>query len=584
MADGTTYDIRVQAESLGVDASAEQVNQLAASLQETAAVSTQFDSAIAAARTQLSAASEVASASASALSAAEAKYSQLERSANIAARAVEKAALAGKDTAALQARADEAAAALQAQAAAVDDARAAATEAAAAEKKLAESLKTLEKAAKDAAKETDDVGDSFSLADIKAGELGGAMGQLGGPFGKISQSGLMVTDSLQKVAGALGPMGAAAVAGAVAFVALGSAAVYAYAKLAIFAVTSNKEAMERLNKATEGLKTNLGKLFTGVPVSKFVDSFEDVLSIFEEGTATSNALKTLIETMLTPLFDSAPQAAAIVKAAFKGMVLGAIEIAIAAVRVRNAVLRLIPKEVRQDLSELVSGIDQTKTAMYAGAAIAIVLAVAFGVLAVAVAILAAILITSMVISIMILIAPFLLLIAIVMLVVYAIEELPGAIGAAVDWLLGLGEAGVQAAADMISGLVNGIKSGAGAFVDAVRNLAQSAIGALKSTLGIASPSKVFAELGVNTTMGFARGVDDSAPEAQSALESMVSPEDAAKAGQVEPTQVSNTTSSGGNTFYVTVNGGGTAEDNVSAFEAWFVARMNAEALAVGGAG
>jgi hypothetical protein len=60
---------------------------------------------------------------------------------------------------------------------------------------------------------------------------------------------------------------------------------------------------------------------------------------------------------------------------------------------------------------------------------------------------------------------------------------------------------------MIDGIVNALVSGPGAILDAVGGLADAAIGGLKSVLGIASPSRVFKELGSQTSAGFALGIE-----------------------------------------------------------------------------
>jgi TP901 family phage tail tape measure protein len=65
----------------------------------------------------------------------------------------------------------------------------------------------------------------------------------------------------------------------------------------------------------------------------------------------------------------------------------------------------------------------------------------------------------------------------------------------------------EMASQLIDGLVNGIEDGAQWVIDAVANLGNSAIDALKDTLGIQSPSKEFAKLGVMTATGFGNGFD-----------------------------------------------------------------------------
>lgn len=64
-----------------------------------------------------------------------------------------------------------------------------------------------------------------------------------------------------------------------------------------------------------------------------------------------------------------------------------------------------------------------------------------------------------------------------------------------------------AAQNFISGLVNGIKNGVGMVVQAAKNLGASLLSGIKSTLGIASPSKEAARLGQFTAQGFQAGMN-----------------------------------------------------------------------------
>jgi phage-related protein len=71
--------------------------------------------------------------------------------------------------------------------------------------------------------------------------------------------------------------------------------------------------------------------------------------------------------------------------------------------------------------------------------------------------------------------------------------------------------------DIIDGIKKGISNGVGALKDAVKNAANDALNAAKRTLGIASPSKAFAELGGFTMQGMALGVARESPKAVSAV-------------------------------------------------------------------
>ncbi|KAF1021878.1 MAG: hypothetical protein GAK30_01567 [Paracidovorax wautersii] len=70
---------------------------------------------------------------------------------------------------------------------------------------------------------------------------------------------------------------------------------------------------------------------------------------------------------------------------------------------------------------------------------------------------------------------------------------------------------LQAGADMMTGLVNGITSKLAAVRDAIGNAADGAIGWFKDKLGIHSPSRVFIEAGRNVGEGAAIGIDRTRP-------------------------------------------------------------------------
>lgn len=59
---------------------------------------------------------------------------------------------------------------------------------------------------------------------------------------------------------------------------------------------------------------------------------------------------------------------------------------------------------------------------------------------------------------------------------------------------------------IIEGFTNGILAGTGSVISAISKLAGAAVGALKTLLGIASPSKVFTKLGEFSSMGFVKGL------------------------------------------------------------------------------
>lgn len=90
-------------------------------------------------------------------------------------------------------------------------------------------------------------------------------------------------------------------------------------------------------------------------------------------------------------------------------------------------------------------------------------------------------------------------------VVQWFKDLPGRVFGAIGDFVGRL---VQLGKDLIQGLIDGIKAMVRRVIDSVTGVINDALGAAKSLLGIASPSKVFRELGVNVGEGLALGIKD----------------------------------------------------------------------------
>jgi phage-related protein len=86
----------------------------------------------------------------------------------------------------------------------------------------------------------------------------------------------------------------------------------------------------------------------------------------------------------------------------------------------------------------------------------------------------------------------------------------------VGWVGGMGSKLYNAGADLIRGFLNGISSMVGALVEKAKNVAGSAIDAVKNKLGIHSPSRVFAAIGRFLGLGLINGIDKTARAASNA--------------------------------------------------------------------
>lgn len=103
-------------------------------------------------------------------------------------------------------------------------------------------------------------------------------------------------------------------------------------------------------------------------------------------------------------------------------------------------------------------------------------------------------------------------------VVQTALELPGKI------LAGIGALGTtlfSSGQDLINGFINGVKDKATSIAKAALKVVTDAVNGVKDFLGIASPSKLFAELGGFVGEGFIQGIDGQAAGVSSAMQSLV---------------------------------------------------------------
>jgi hypothetical protein len=258
----------------------------------------------------------------------------------------------------------------------------------------------------------------------------------------------------------------------------------------------------------ERARVNVGKIFAGVDIEPFLAGLASVLSLLDASTASGQALRRMATTMLQPVINTATAAAPIVRDFFRGMVIGALLMAVAVLRVRNAI------------SDAFGGaslpIDTMRVALYAGVAVAVVLVAALTSLVVVMAIVA----VAIALFALPFVIGFAIIVAAIALVVAAFTAIVSAVSSAYDYVASIDFGGVGSA--MMQGLVDGITAGAGAVMSALRSLAEDMKTTITSALRIGSPSKVFAEFGAHTSGGFAEGVTSGAPRVQSAIESMVS--------------------------------------------------------------
>jgi hypothetical protein len=271
-----------------------------------------------------------------------------------------------------------------------------------------------------------------------------------------------------------------------------------------------------LNVQVSKMHENFAGLFDDLKIETLLEGISAVTSLFSASTRSGQALKAIMSAAFQPLVSGAAAAMPIVKRFFQGIIIAALVVGIAVLKIRNWIRSTFgdPQVVKQT--------DLMKVALWAGAAAVGVLGVAFvatfGLITAAlvaampfiwagVAALGALALQGLILA-----APFILgAIAIGALIAagYQLYRL----WKEIDWK-SLGTA-------LIEGIVGGIKASGKWLLDTVKNLGADALGALKGVLGIASPSKAFARLGSAIPQGVAVGVDEGKGTAQKAVEGVV---------------------------------------------------------------
>jgi hypothetical protein len=245
-----------------------------------------------------------------------------------------------------------------------------------------------------------------------------------------------------------------------------------------------KAQMLSLGVQQQKLKESISHLFDGLKIERLLEGLSKITELFSTSTASGRALKTILEVTLQPLFDSAGRGAPLLKRFFQGIIIAALQLTIVVLKARNMMRDAFGG------SKLLKDLDLQRTALYLGVgafgALATVVGVTVGALAAMAGITAAV-----AYGIYQLVEPF---VAVMMkggeLAAWVIKT---------DWLV-LGST-------ITGGIASGIKAGAGAVMQAMRDMGSDAIKAFKAKLGIASPSKVAEQVTYAVPQGSERALN-----------------------------------------------------------------------------
>ena len=243
------------------------------------------------------------------------------------------------------------------------------------------------------------------------------------------------------------------------------------------------------------LKENIATIFSGVDIDPFLRGLKDMLNVFSQETVAGQSLKAAMKGIATPLIEGLTLLMPLGKQVFYGMIIAALQLAIVMMKVRNA--------IRDGFAT-----DQITVAKV------VVYALVAGLAAIAAVV------TMIVAVLAIFVAAGVAAFAIVGGLVYGVyAAITGIGGAIVDFWNSISL--VEIGSNLISGLVNGIKAGAGFVLDAIKGIGAGIVSTLSQDLQIHSPSLVFRGLGMNTALGFAEGVDAGAGDVNARIAAMV---------------------------------------------------------------
>ncbi|HEX8795451.1 MAG TPA: hypothetical protein VF765_31090 [Polyangiaceae bacterium] len=252
----------------------------------------------------------------------------------------------------------------------------------------------------------------------------------------------------------------------------------------------NARKLLTLDVQAQKFRERLGALTADVNLEPLLKGLDTLQHLFDGSTVTGATLKTMITTIGNTIGPAFEKVAPIVAAFFKGLVIGALDVAIAFLKMKKFIVDALGG------SDLLKGFDVVGAAVLAGKIAVYGLVAAVGVLGAAFALSTAPIWAS----------------AAALYGIYRALKWVWDTVSNIDWKeIGTG---------IVDGIVNGLEAGATFMVKSIEGLADKAKDAFKGALGIHSPSKVFAEYGQHTAEGYAEGVEDGAPRAAAAASAM----------------------------------------------------------------
>jgi len=263
-----------------------------------------------------------------------------------------------------------------------------------------------------------------------------------------------------------------------------------------------KAQMLSLGVQTEKQHEAFDMLFEGLKIESFLGALANLRGLLTQNTESGRGLKAMLTAMIQPFINGATAAMPVFKRFFQGLIIGALHLGIVILQLRNWFLKTFGAK------DILSGFDLQKAALKAGEA-------AFAVFAAGLVIVGTLL-AGIALSLAtiagVIAAPFILGAKVIGLVIEAGESLYQ-FWNAIDW--------TSLGTSIWQGIVEGVTAGAEWVKKALTDLGDSAWKGFKSKLGISSPSRVFAELGLAIPAGVGVGVEAGTPRVHRAVDRMV---------------------------------------------------------------
>jgi hypothetical protein len=266
------------------------------------------------------------------------------------------------------------------------------------------------------------------------------------------------------------------------------------------------------------LKDNIGGLFADVKTGPFLDALNEIVSVFDSTTPAGGAMKDILSGAFNTVFKIITAGAPYVKTFLKGLVIIALQIAIAMKPLIAKLREAFGGDARKGPLGLAKAMSLVGLAARKVTELLVAVTVAEPVWKTLGFTVDALVFTMKGLALVMgaVAAPFIM----VGLAIYSVIR---AVVAVIGWFGQLIPKALEAGGALVAGLVDGIALAAGSLYGSVSNLATTALNLFKKKFGIASPSKVMMGMGVNLSLGLAQGIKAGAPAANDNFREVLTP-------------------------------------------------------------